>query len=237
MPKFIIKSPKKKDLLYIINHEQTKIGRGDECEMILPNISVSRVHAVVEKQGSSYQISDMGSENGFRVGNETKDTHILSSRDEVSIGQFTLIFLSDSPEDQSYRGQSLSFLTRYSSGMNEKGTTQHKTFQMSPAEARKLLNQTSKLNKAFVVDGNGSKHYPDANPLTFGGGGAKIKVDGLIVFGTFAEITWDGNNHVLEKKSFLATVVVNREKIQRKILKAGDIFKIGRSVFRYKLDD
>ena len=86
------------------------------------------------------------------------------------------------------------------------------------------------------MDNNGEKVYPDADLLTFGGGDARVKVDGLLIFGTVAEISWQGRSHVLEKKSWMAKLVVNRNKVQRHILSNGDIVQVGQSVFRYKID-
>ena len=91
--KVLIKLLKQQDQIFEITSDELKIGRGDEADLVLPNVSVSRIHAKILKQGSKYIITDAGSQNGFRVNQQNTKEIELTSGDEIQIGIFTLVFL------------------------------------------------------------------------------------------------------------------------------------------------
>lgn len=71
----------------------TRLGRHPESEISLDDISVSRRHAEIERQGEEYVVRDMGSLNGTYVNQRRVDSTVLQQGDEILIGRFRLIFL------------------------------------------------------------------------------------------------------------------------------------------------
>lgn len=71
----------------------TRLGRHPESEISLDDISVSRRHAEIERQGDEYVVRDMGSLNGTYVNQRRVDSTVLQQGDEILIGRFRLIFL------------------------------------------------------------------------------------------------------------------------------------------------
>jgi len=72
------------------------IGRGEECDIALPDRQVSRLHARVYWQGDAYQLMDMGSKNGTHLnGQEVVDSSApLHDGDEIQIAlRFKLAFV------------------------------------------------------------------------------------------------------------------------------------------------
>jgi pSer/pThr/pTyr-binding forkhead associated (FHA) protein len=72
------------------------IGRGEECDIALPDRQVSRLHARIEWQGDSYYLVDLGSKNGTHLnGQEVRDTPAsLHDGDEIQIAlRFKLAFV------------------------------------------------------------------------------------------------------------------------------------------------
>ena len=73
--------------------------------------------------------------------------------------------------------------------------------------------------------------------MSFGGKSAMVKVEGLMVSGVVANISWDGKRHILEKQGWLTSVQVNGSSVKKHALKDKDKIKIGRSYFQYLLID
>jgi pSer/pThr/pTyr-binding forkhead associated (FHA) protein len=71
----------------------TTIGREASCDYILESISVSRRHAAIERQGSGFVLSDLGSENGTFV-NDQRVVHpiFLKSGDQIRFGDVSVAF-------------------------------------------------------------------------------------------------------------------------------------------------
>jgi FHA domain/zinc-ribbon domain len=71
----------------------TAIGRSPECGIFLDDVTVSRKHAVVSKQGDRWHLEDQGSLNGTFVNRERVEAAELSDGDEIQIGKYRLTFL------------------------------------------------------------------------------------------------------------------------------------------------
>jgi hypothetical protein len=71
----------------------TTIGRSPECGIFLDDVTVSRKHAVVSKNGERWQLEDQGSLNGTFVNRERVESAELSDGDELQIGKYRLTFL------------------------------------------------------------------------------------------------------------------------------------------------
>lgn len=71
------------------------IGRGEECDIALPDRQVSRLHARIEWRESAYYLLDMGSKNGTHLnGQEARDLVALNDGDEIQIAlRFKLAFV------------------------------------------------------------------------------------------------------------------------------------------------
>jgi pSer/pThr/pTyr-binding forkhead associated (FHA) protein len=79
---------------FTLDAEVTRIGRHPESDIFLDDITVSRRHAEIARQGSQYGVKDVGSLNGTYVNRERIEEATLASGDEVQIGKFKLLFLS-----------------------------------------------------------------------------------------------------------------------------------------------
>ncbi len=67
------------------------IGRGDHCDLILDDETVSTDHAEVRRRGTSYLITDLGGRNGTVLnGRQIDGATRLSPGDVVQIGPFRL---------------------------------------------------------------------------------------------------------------------------------------------------
>jgi hypothetical protein len=79
---------------FLITQEGVQIGRATSSAIFLDDVTVSRVHAVVEMSDSGFLIKDSGSLNGTYVNSESVTQAELKSGDEIQIGKFHLLFVT-----------------------------------------------------------------------------------------------------------------------------------------------
>lgn len=68
------------------------IGRNPSSDIFLNDMTVSREHAHVEREGEAYVIRDLHSFNGVWINNKTVDAHVLRPGDYVQIGKYDFVF-------------------------------------------------------------------------------------------------------------------------------------------------
>ena len=73
--------------------ERTTIGRSPECDVFLDDVTVSRKHAELVRDGETFTISDLGSLNGTFVNKKRIESAELEDDDELQIGKYRLTFL------------------------------------------------------------------------------------------------------------------------------------------------
>jgi len=63
------------------------LGRAASCDVVIPRPTVSRLHALVVRDGPRFVIRDAGSANGtFVNGARLADPHLLADRDAIGLG-------------------------------------------------------------------------------------------------------------------------------------------------------
>ena len=89
---------------FLLDEEVTTVGRHQESDIFLDDVTVSRRHAEFRKTPDGFTVRDVGSLNGTYVNRERIDESLLHSTDEVQVGKFRLVFLtasrSPSADDQ-----------------------------------------------------------------------------------------------------------------------------------------
>jgi hypothetical protein len=77
-------------------HDLTKpsvvIGRSKECDIRVSDPNVSRRHAEIRQEGSTYTIIDLGSTNGLAVNGKAQKKAKLEDDDRVTMGSTELVF-------------------------------------------------------------------------------------------------------------------------------------------------
>jgi pSer/pThr/pTyr-binding forkhead associated (FHA) protein len=69
------------------------IGRSPECDIFLDDVTVSRRHAELVRDGDRLLIRDLGSLNGTFVNRHRIEEAVLGNDDEVQIGKYRMTFL------------------------------------------------------------------------------------------------------------------------------------------------
>ena len=79
---------------FLINGNSTSIGRDPQSEIFLDDVTVSRKHAEVLRDGDNYVIVDLGSLNGTYLNSQPSNRERLVVSDEVQIGKYLLTYFS-----------------------------------------------------------------------------------------------------------------------------------------------
>jgi hypothetical protein len=78
---------------YRLEAPKTTAGRHPDSDIFLDDITVSRRHAVIERDDGGFTVRDAGSLNGTYVNRQRVDEARLRTGDELQIGRFRLSFV------------------------------------------------------------------------------------------------------------------------------------------------
>ena len=86
MPMLVVKEGQLTGKDWVLDRDVTTLGRGVECDIVLPERPISRMHARIERHNQGYLLIDLGSKNGTHVnGQEVKQPRWLQDGDEIQI--------------------------------------------------------------------------------------------------------------------------------------------------------
>jgi pSer/pThr/pTyr-binding forkhead associated (FHA) protein len=77
----------------VLERDRLTIGRSPDSDIFLDDVTVSRRHAVLAREGAGFSIEDLGSLNGTFVNRRRVDAQRLEDGDEVQVGKYRLTFL------------------------------------------------------------------------------------------------------------------------------------------------
>jgi pSer/pThr/pTyr-binding forkhead associated (FHA) protein len=78
---------------FVIEGDQSRIGRSPEAEVFLDDVTVSRNHALLVRRRDGMYIDDLGSLNGTYVNRKRIESHKLQDGDELQVGKYKLTYL------------------------------------------------------------------------------------------------------------------------------------------------
>jgi hypothetical protein len=80
---------------YPLSVGSTVIGRGDQANLRLPDVGISRRHARIDFDGGQVVLTDLGSTNGTQVNGQRVAAVALNPGDMIQLGTTTLTFRVD----------------------------------------------------------------------------------------------------------------------------------------------
>lgn len=75
---------------FALTGERATIGRSPQCTIFLNDMTVSRMHAAIERENGCFVIRDANSFNGVWVNNESVEARALRPGDFIQIGTFCM---------------------------------------------------------------------------------------------------------------------------------------------------
>jgi len=88
MPMLVVYEGGPEGQRWILDQDRMTIGRGSDCDIIIPKRQVSRYHAQIERDNNGYLLHDLGSKNGTYVNaREVREgePYRLKDGDEIQI--------------------------------------------------------------------------------------------------------------------------------------------------------
>ncbi|MEW6455920.1 MAG: adenylate/guanylate cyclase domain-containing protein [Acidobacteriota bacterium] len=79
-----------KEIHYILEKKKTSLGRASGNDVVIPDISVSRHHAEIIKEGDTFRIKDLDSKNGTFLNSKKIKESIIESGDTIKLGKFEI---------------------------------------------------------------------------------------------------------------------------------------------------
>jgi pSer/pThr/pTyr-binding forkhead associated (FHA) protein len=79
---------------FVLDSDVTRAGRHPDSDIFLDDITVSRRHAEIVRDGGGYRVRDVGSLNGTYVNRERIDEAPIANGDELQVGKFKLVFFA-----------------------------------------------------------------------------------------------------------------------------------------------
>jgi pSer/pThr/pTyr-binding forkhead associated (FHA) protein len=90
---FVVRQGAKAGARYALDSDVVTVGRHPDSDIFLDDITVSRRHAEVCREGTRYWVKDVGSLNGTYVNRQRADEFELADGDELQVGKFKLVFV------------------------------------------------------------------------------------------------------------------------------------------------
>jgi pSer/pThr/pTyr-binding forkhead associated (FHA) protein len=167
--------------------DRITIGRAADNHIVLKAPGVSGHHAVIEREGSVYVLSDNQSTNGIFVNGRRIERHSLNYWDEIQIYNFVLKFMALAKLPGEQEG-------RLVGGPRDR---QDETMEVDVSGIPDLLNLRRHQNSAYLVDGAG-RHFLDKVNFTIGRARrCDIRLGGWLTPGTAATIQRRPNGYYL----------------------------------------
>lgn len=79
---------------YALRGQRVAVGRHPDADIFLDDVTVSRNHAVLQREGDDWEIMDERSLNGTYVNRRRVDRALLADGDELQIGKYRLTYLA-----------------------------------------------------------------------------------------------------------------------------------------------
>jgi pSer/pThr/pTyr-binding forkhead associated (FHA) protein len=89
----LVRSGPQKNQKFILAGKNIILGRSDEANIVLDDVTVSRIHALILKESNTWKITDKGSLNGTYVNFIRISDTKLSAGDDIQIGKYRFSFL------------------------------------------------------------------------------------------------------------------------------------------------
>ncbi len=190
--------------------DRIRIGREGDNDLVLESDSCSRYHAEILFGRGIYKIVDLNSTNGISVGSQRVQEHIITSGDEVEVGDYTL-------------GLSIP-------RVETPKTVMMPTFDAAPKPATpaKVLY----INRLIGKGGERSLKIAEGVEYVIGRSpGADLVVDDAQCSGRHAAIILRGDRCTIRDLESANGTFVNSEQVSQAEIKPGDRVVVGRTQF------
>jgi pSer/pThr/pTyr-binding forkhead associated (FHA) protein len=217
-----------------VSQDVLVIGRGQECDLVIDNLGVSRKHAEIRSEGSVLVLHDLRSGNGTFVNGRRVTQHNLNDSDGIAIGKFDIEFQLDRAEG---------VLAPHEPETNDDQRTPRGDFTLqldSRVLEQRQRDRASKL-KAYLILGAGKRSRRKTVMLdrpVFAIGKERmcnLQVGGFFTARKHCLILRSDSSFRLVDTSQRRRTYLNETSIDDERLKDGDVIRVGRSRFEFRV--
>ena len=229
VPILVVREKGHLDRTFPLYDDEVLVGRSEDAQLRLPNVSVSRRHARITRTRDAVHIEDLDSQNGVVLNGERVTDAVLAVGDAVQLGRYQIVFQGERTPGQ---GGGPTFRKPWSAARGM-------TLELSPEQVRALIRQESKPRRAacLVLEGEGvgedGTWDVGEGVLGMGDGPDEVPVDAVGGAGRLAEVRWTGDGHSVHRLKFWVPIRVNGERVSESPLRLGDLVQVGRTRLRY----
>jgi pSer/pThr/pTyr-binding forkhead associated (FHA) protein len=197
------------------------IGRKEGNDLVIDNPAISGSHARLVQEDETFFIEDLGSLNGTFLNGQKVTKHVLKDKDVVLIGNHTVEFFSEKPQDAE------------AARSGDRGRSMSETIIMAPAEQKMILTSTEKmevLGGFIIIEGStDKKDYLLKDRITTIGkdDAALIPLKGFFAPKVAALVNRRKEGYFISPSSGKDLKINDQKVTHRYDLKDGDIVEIG----------
>ena len=222
-------------------------------------MTISRNHAVIHRSTiTTYEINNHSEENLLLINRKQVKNHILQTNDTIQLGRFFLYFYGDEVlygttafegtclleiplyvpmEDDEDQQPESDYGDTFNNAKVQrwlKNTAHKSTFNLSPQEARKLLQQNTRMKQSEIFTTDMQQSWkPGAEGIGFGEE-SQIPIKSWFNSAEVAQIQWSVDTHSIVRCTKMVTIRVNGKHVaSNQDLESGDKIQVGSSHFVY----
>lgn len=230
MPEIVVKLGDRIVNRYRFDTEVLSIGRARDNDIVIENLSVSRNHARIKREGTNFILTDMKSANGTLVNGRKVTKTPLKDNDKLTVGKHTLIFL----ELEETR-----VTEEAPAGRERKAPPPPRR---SPRETSRMPRQPSPpmAGVLSITKGRqqGREFHVTAEETTVGRSSRNhLRVEDWQVSNQHFSITKEGGAFILRDLGSWRGTLINGRAEEEKTLEDGDEIVIGETALAFRLAD
>jgi pSer/pThr/pTyr-binding forkhead associated (FHA) protein len=208
---------------WVLDRPAFNIGRTTDNDIVIDNLSVSRLHAVLECDKGDYYIRDCDSLNGTLVNGKKVGRAKLEHGDQIVLGKHKLKFSKRAGTDLPAAPSLAPFDQTVIITPTQRTTSPRPQTVAQKASGPRLVEKTKSgdvviaLSKPSLVLGK--------NP------GADVEIEGLLIARHHAEIVHENGDYVIKHVNGHRKVTVGGKPVTECVLQDNDEIRIGKSEF------
>ncbi|NUM36551.1 MAG: FHA domain-containing protein [Candidatus Brocadiae bacterium] len=211
----------------VFDQDIVTIGRDANCDIVIDNLGVSRVHAEIERLGKLYFLRDKMSKTGTFVKGKRIEEHVLNTGDEFFLAKHTLYFhkLDESARNK----QSQKKATANPKAIKHMARTMAVDFRH--------LAQKQEVAPAYLHIAETTRRIPvNKNAFFFGKAeDCDAQTGGFLIGERHAVLVHEKKGFFLHHIGLFKPPIVNKKKVENTKLKDGDVIKIGDMKFIFAI--
>ena len=230
MPKMTVVMERKPMRVYEVNANVINIGRTEDMQIMIDNVSVSRHQAQIRLEDNGiWTVRDLGSANGtFLNGQRVTTAQPLTRGDEVSFGKFALFFDTEMTEA----------VNEAAVPSNDLADERTSTFYMKAEDVEQLQRTVARKRQAqlqWEAGGTqGTFYLPAGSVLVGRSAQCDLRVPAgpkhhVLVLRNEVGFSWSSRTPAFEVRnlSWWRRMRVNGEVVAHAVLSSGDTIEIG----------